>query len=70
MTEAEIAQALQARLAAPLRIAVKRRQGHLHVLLNRPPPGSSGLPPSHGAGAGGAQGVGLARLRAGHGVRA
>lgn len=37
MTEAEIAQALQARLAAPVRIAVKRRQGHLHVLLNRPP---------------------------------
>ncbi len=35
MTEAEIAQALQARLAAPVRIAVKRRQGHLHVLLNR-----------------------------------
>jgi hypothetical protein len=35
MTEAEIAQALQARLAAPVKIAVKRRQGHLHVLLNR-----------------------------------
>ncbi|MEN9223457.1 MAG: hypothetical protein Q6M04_13570 [Thermostichus sp. BF3_bins_97] len=36
MTEAEIAQALQARLVAPVKIAVKRRQGHLHVLLSRP----------------------------------
>ncbi len=37
MTEAEIAQALQARLAVPVKIAVKRRQAHLHVLLNRSP---------------------------------
>ncbi|MFS8861041.1 hypothetical protein [Synechococcus sp. B60.1] len=37
MTEAEIAQALQASLAVPVKIAVKRRQGHLHVLLNRSP---------------------------------
>ncbi len=37
MTEAEIAQALQARLAVPVQIAVKRRQAHLHVLLNRSP---------------------------------
>ncbi len=37
MTEAEIAQALQARLAVPVKIAVKRRQAHLHVLLSRSP---------------------------------
>ncbi|MCF2972409.1 hypothetical protein L1047_14530 [Synechococcus sp. Nb3U1] len=36
MTEAEIAAVLQSRLAAPVKIAIKRRQGHLHVLLNRP----------------------------------
>ncbi len=36
MTEAEIAQALQARLVAPVKVAVKRCQGHLHVLLSRP----------------------------------
>ncbi|MEN9226298.1 MAG: hypothetical protein Q6M54_12595 [Thermostichus sp. DRC_bins_24] len=36
MTEAEIAQALQARLVAPVKVAVKRRQGHLYVLLSRP----------------------------------
>ncbi len=35
MTEAEIAQALQARLVAPVKVAVKRRQGHLHILLSR-----------------------------------
>ncbi|MCJ2543067.1 hypothetical protein [Thermostichus vulcanus] len=35
MTEAEIAAVLQSRLGAPVKIAVKRRQGHLHVLLGR-----------------------------------
>ncbi|MFQ3613331.1 MAG: hypothetical protein SNJ68_06415 [Cyanobacteriota bacterium] len=35
MTEAEIAAVLQSRLGAPVKIAIKRRQGHLHVLLGR-----------------------------------
>ncbi|MGQ9836599.1 MAG: hypothetical protein ACUVRV_01190 [Cyanobacteriota bacterium] len=35
MTEAEIAAVLQSRLAVPVKIAIKRRQGHLHVLLGR-----------------------------------
>ncbi|MEN9203011.1 MAG: hypothetical protein Q6K80_07560 [Thermostichus sp. DG_1_6_bins_120] len=35
MTEAEIAAVLQSRLATPAKIAIKRRQGHLHVLLGR-----------------------------------
>lgn len=35
MTEAEIAALLQSRLAVPVKIAIKRRQGHLHVLLGR-----------------------------------
>ncbi|MEN9231959.1 MAG: hypothetical protein Q6L68_13725 [Thermostichus sp. DG02_5_bins_236] len=35
MTEAEIAAVLQSRLGAPVKVAVKRRQGHLHVLLGR-----------------------------------